>query len=142
MACQSRYNPIVFRTTLTPSQELYYRRTRRQDIDLITDIRLYPKDGQPESNDGWHKVETSLRSGLIGIPPLYLWYKTSKTAGDMTPAEKANLITELDVLYGEDIPWYGFEKIEPATLPKRSNVKSTWITYRTGVKSEPTFMNC
>ena len=115
---------------------MYYRRTRRQDINLIIDIRLYPKDQQPESMHGWHKVPLSVRSGLIGVPPLFLWYKTGQTAGEMSPEEKANAITELDVLYGEDIPWYGFEKLEPATLPEGRNVEATWITYRRGVKRQ------
>jgi len=54
----------------------------------------------------------------------------------MSPEEKANIITELDVLYGEDIPWYGFEKLEPATLPEGGKVEATWITYRRGVKRQ------
>lgn len=54
----------------------------------------------------------------------------------MSPEEKANIITELDVLYGEDTPWYGFEKLEPSTIAQRGNVEATWITYRRGVKSK------
>lgn len=53
----------------------------------------------------------------------------------MTSEERENIITELDVLYGVDIPWYGFEKLEPATFPQGPKVESTWITYRRGVKS-------
>ena len=86
--------------------------------------------------EGWQKVATSVRSGLRGTPPLYLWYKLGKIAGDMTAEQKANIITELDVLYGEDVPWYGFEKLEPATLLKHRNLEPTWVTYRRGVKSE------
>jgi hypothetical protein len=77
-----------------------------------------------------------VRAGLGALPPLYLWYKVGKTAGDMTAEEKANIITELDVLYGEDVPWYGFEKLEPATLPKHKRLEATWITYKRGVKSK------
>lgn len=54
----------------------------------------------------------------------------------MTAEEKAKIITELDVLYGEDTPWYGFEKIEPPTLSERKNTESTWITFRRGVKGK------
>jgi len=124
-------------STLSRLKELYYRRTRRQDIGLITEIHLYPKDKKPEeTGDGrWHQVPTSVRSGLIGVPPLFLWYKTGKTGVDMTPEERGNVITELDVLYGADIPWYGFEKLEPPTLPQVPKVEPTWITYRRGVKS-------
>lgn len=70
----------------------------------------------------------------MGSPPLYLWYQLGKTSGEMTAAERANLVTELDVLYGDDIPWYGFEKLEPATLLHRKDVESTWLTMRRGVK--------
>ena len=74
-------------------------------------------------------------------PPLFLWYKVGKTAAEMTPEEKANIITEIDVLWGDDIPWYGFEKLSPPTMEKRDKILSTWITYRRGVKSRlPTYL--
>ena len=69
-------------------------------------------------------------------PPLYLWYKTGKTAADMTAEEKNNLITELDVLWGDDTPWYGFEKLEPPTMEPKGQVQSTRLTFRRGVKSK------
>lgn len=116
------------------AQNVYYRRTRRQDIDLITDIRLLPEKEQPKPLDGWHQAHTSLRAGVLRIPPLFIWYKTGKTAGQMTSEEKAHIITELDVIYGKDVPWYGFEKLEPATLPEKGRVEATWLTYRRGVK--------
>ncbi|KAJ3496764.1 hypothetical protein NLJ89_g10439 [Agrocybe chaxingu] len=116
---------------------IYYRRTRRQDIDLVTDIKLFGANEGPESLEGWHKAETSLRAGIRGLAPLFLWYKTGKNAGDMTPEEKANIITELDILYGEDVPWYGFEKIEPPTIAQGKRVEATWITYRRGVRVPP-----
>jgi hypothetical protein len=117
-----------------PNQNIYYRRTRRQDINLITNIRLLPEQEQLDSQQGWHKVATSLRAGLYKAPPLYLWYRVGKTAAEMTAQERAQLVTELDVLYGEDVPWYGFEKLEPATTPENGRVEATWLTYRRGVK--------
>jgi hypothetical protein len=54
----------------------------------------------------------------------------------MTTEERAQIITEIDILYGEDVPWYGFEKLEPATMPETSKVEATWLTYRRGVKGE------
>ncbi|KAF8643188.1 hypothetical protein AX16_009173 [Volvariella volvacea WC 439] len=115
---------------------VYYRRTRRRDVKLITDIVLLPEDEQPEG-DGWEKAETSLRAGVLRAPPLYLWYRLGKTAAEMNTEEKANLITELDVLAGEDVPWYGFEKLEPATTLPQDNRLSVWLTYRRGVKIPP-----
>ncbi|TFK39994.1 Metallo-dependent phosphatase-like protein [Crucibulum laeve] len=116
---------------------IYYRRTRRQDINLITNIRLLPDREEPYPIDNWHQAKLSLRSGLFRVPPLYLWYKTGKTAAEMTAEEKANIITELDILYGEDVPWYGFEKLEPPTMQEKGRVEATWLTYRRGVKVPP-----
>ncbi|KAJ7043577.1 Metallo-dependent phosphatase-like protein [Mycena alexandri] len=117
---------------------IFYRRTRRQDVNLITDIKLYPdSEGPPPSeSEVWTKVPLSMRAGMKGAP-LYLWYKIGKTSNDMTAEERANIITELDLLYGNDIPWYGFEKIEPATMIHRGDVESTWLTMRRGVKTPP-----
>ncbi|KAJ7224240.1 Metallo-dependent phosphatase-like protein [Mycena pura] len=115
---------------------IYYRRTRRQDVNLITDIKLYP-DSEPPPSDEWKKVPVSLRSGISRSPPLYLWYRLGKTSAEMTPAERSSIITELDVLYGDDIPWYGFEKLEPATMLLQGNMQSAWLTMRRGVKLPP-----
>lgn len=53
----------------------------------------------------------------------------------MTAEEKSELITELDVLYGDGQPWFGFDKLAPPTTEaqpgRRENV---WLTYRRGVK--------
>ncbi|KAJ6610238.1 Metallo-dependent phosphatase-like protein [Mycena sp. CBHHK59/15] len=116
---------------------IYYRRTRRQDVNLITDIKLYPESESPLPTDSWKKAPLSLRSGVMGVPPLYLWYRVGKTSGDMTAEERQNIVTELDVLYGDDIPWYGFEKLEPATMLHRRSEESTWLTMRRGVKPPP-----
>lgn len=116
------------------NQNIYYRRTRRQDINLITDIRLLPEREELDHQEGWRKVALSLRTGIYKAPPLFLWYRIGKTAAEMTAEERAQLITELDILYGEDVPWYGFEKVEPATMPQRGKVEATWLTYRRGVK--------
>ncbi|PPR01694.1 hypothetical protein CVT24_001522 [Panaeolus cyanescens] len=116
---------------------IYYRRTRRMDVKLITDIQLLGKDELPNESGNWEKAKTSIHAGLRGIPPMYLWYKLGKTAGEMTADDKANIITELDILYGEDVPWYGFEKLEPPTLHQGKRVEATWITYRRGVKVPP-----
>lgn len=107
------------------------------DVDLITEIKLLPKDETPSTNpetDHWHKVKTSLRAGVLRQPPLYLWYKTGKSLGGMTAEEKRDIITEIDVLYGDDVPWYGFETLEPPTMPQSGKIQSTRLTYRRGVK--------
>lgn len=118
-------------------QHIYYRRTRRLDVPLITELKLLPEGEEPQSMSSvWHKVPRSTRAGAMSLPPQFLWYKAEKTAREMTDAERKNdLITEIDVLFGEDVPWYGFEKLSPPTTPEIKNKRqSTYITFRQGVK--------
>lgn len=119
------------------SQYIYYRRTRRLDVDLINDIVLLPKDEEPTTQENWQQVPTSLRNGVPRAAPLYLWYKLGPRMSYLSSDEKTNLITELDVLFGGDRPWYGFERFDPPTTEgKEGHVESAWITYRRGVKRE------
>jgi hypothetical protein len=60
----------------------------------------------------------------------------------MSATEKANIITELDILYGQDVPWYGFEKFQPPTLPANAKYDATWLTYRRGVKGTSSGLFC
>ncbi|KIJ20637.1 hypothetical protein PAXINDRAFT_165536 [Paxillus involutus ATCC 200175] len=118
---------------------IYYRRTRRLDIPLVTDLQLLPAGEEPTPlTDPWFKVEHSIRDGVLRAEPLFLWYKTGKTATEMSAEEKNNIITEIDVLFGEDRPWYGFEKLPPAVTPeKEGRLESVYVTYRRGVKPVP-----
>lgn len=103
---------------------------------LIDDILLLGDNESPPDSEGWTKSSTSLRRGVIRVEPLYLWYHTSKTSAEMSADEKANIITELDIIYGDDMPWYGFERIEPMTLPS-AKFENTWLTIRRGIKPPP-----
>lgn len=117
-------------------QNIYYRRTRRLDIPLITDLQLLPPGEVPTPlTDPWVKVEHSIRDGIMRAEPLFLWYKTGKTMQQMSAEEKNSIITEIDVLFGEDRAWYGFEKLEPPVTPeKEDRIASVHVTYRKGVK--------
>jgi hypothetical protein len=118
-------------------QHLYYRRTRRLDVPLITELRLLPEGEEPQSMSTiWRKVPRSTRTGTTGLPPQFLWYKAEKTALEMSEDERKNeLITELDATFGEDVPWFGFEKLNPPTTPHVQNKwTSAYITFRRGVK--------
>ncbi|KAJ8095182.1 Phosphatase dcr2 [Marasmius tenuissimus] len=116
---------------------IYYRRTRRQDIKLVTNITILPENTEPWPVEGWQKASTSLRSGWRA-PPVFLWYQATKSAAEMTSQERNSMITEIDLLFGDDVPWYGFEKVEPPTLEgEPGKVESTWITVRRGVKIPP-----
>lgn len=98
-------------------------------------MMLLPSGEEPPSGDSWYKVKRSIRDGVVRTDPLYLWYKTGKTLGEMGTEEKQQIITEIDVLYGEDRPWYGFEKVEPpVTSPKVDMIEGVYVTYRRGVK--------
>ncbi|KAI0917949.1 hypothetical protein AcV5_002750 [Taiwanofungus camphoratus] len=117
---------------------IYYRRTRRHDIPLVTDLRILPDKETPSPfSDAWHKVSRSISPAG---EKLYLWYKTEKTLAQMSANEQQNeLVTELDVLFGDDQPWYGFEKLDRPVLEQKAIIKreSVWITYRKGVKPPP-----
>ena len=55
----------------------------------------------------------------------------------MTEAErKNNIVTEIDVLFGKDQPWYGFDKVEHAAYDGVGRAEPVWVTYRKGVKRE------
>ncbi|EPT01283.1 hypothetical protein FOMPIDRAFT_1023369 [Fomitopsis schrenkii] len=120
------------------NMNIYYRRTRRHDIPLVTEFRVLPGSETPTPlSDAWHKVSRSISpSG----DTLYLWYKTERTLAQMTASQRQQqLITELDVLFGDDDPWYGFEKINPPLQESKTIVQreSVWLTYRRGVQPPP-----
>jgi hypothetical protein len=53
----------------------------------------------------------------------------------MSATEAEKLVTELDVLYGEDIPWYGFTALTPPTTEEHENhVEKVSLTIRKGVQ--------
>ena len=55
---------------------------------------------------------------------------------NLSADEKKEIITEIDVLFGDDQPWYGFEELLPSVIPgQEGHVETSWITYRRGVKS-------
>ncbi|EJD07471.1 Metallo-dependent phosphatase [Fomitiporia mediterranea MF3/22] len=117
---------------------IYYRRSRRLDVDLVNDIVLLPKGEEPTTQDNWRKVDVSVRDGVPRAPPLFLWYKLGPRMSYLSTEEKSNLITELDVLFGDDRPWYGFEKLDPPTTEGREgHLDTAWLTYRRGVKRPP-----
>jgi hypothetical protein len=112
---------------------VHYRRTRRLDIPLITDIKILAEHDTPSPfSASWNKVAKP-------VSPrgrkLYLWYLTGKTLSEMSIEEKQNLITEIDVTYGDDVPWYGFERIQPAAAERDASkgFESVSLTIRRGV---------
>src|ERR1700761_1691643 len=120
-------------------QNIYYRRSRRLDIPLINNITLLPKDIEPNTDaDSWQKVPISIRDGVIGATPLFLWYHLGPPLRELSgPADKNKLVTELDVLFGESKPFWGFERLEtPINEGKEGKLDPVWLTYRRGVTGE------
>jgi len=126
--------PLAGYLTPTAVQLLYYRRTRRQDVPLISDIVLLPPGVTPSGDGDWVKASRSLRDGVVRSSPLFLWYLKGKTLQDISEVERQSLITELDVVYGDGDPWYGFERLSPPTTEGSTRDESVSITMRRGVK--------
>ncbi|KAI0689492.1 Metallo-dependent phosphatase [Cytidiella melzeri] len=116
---------------------VHYRRTRRLDIPLVTDIMVLPEHETPSPfSPSWTKVSKAVSPRG---QKRYLWYLTGKTLGEMTNEEKRNLITEIDVTFGDDVPWYGFERLQPPVADKDESHKleAVALTIRRGVKEPP-----
>lgn len=106
---------------------VHYRRTRRLDAPLITDI-LFLQDGQTPP-DGinlseYTKAQGNWNDGVWPKRPiLNAWYKTrapnqpglsieelhTRTAPSVNTLD-SEIITELDVLYGDGPPFWGFQR--------------------------------
>ena len=98
---------------------------------------LLPKDEEPTTQGDWRKVDLSIRDGVPKTPQLFLWYKMGPRMSYLSEDDKSNLITELDVTFGDDRPWYGFGRLSPPTIEGVENrVDSAWLTIRRGTKSK------
>ncbi|EJD43821.1 Metallo-dependent phosphatase [Auricularia subglabra TFB-10046 SS5] len=114
---------------------IYYRRTRRFDVPLITDIKILPVGGESELEDlsSWKRTSTSLRDGVPGAAKLYLWYKIGPTLQEYHNGNAtSNLVTEVDVLYGDGPAWYGFQKLPTPITEGKGKDGPVWLTYRKG----------
>lgn len=158
-------------TCVTAAQNVYYRRTRRFDAPLITDLLLLPDSAAPPGDVNlteYTQAEGDFRDGVYPKrQKMRLWYKTRQgnTEG-MTRVGRYNvregrsnwwqwdsesddsnedsdsdsalsdettmsddqsskeIITELDILYGEQQPFFGFERVKNGpVLPKDSGNK-------------------
>lgn len=120
---------------------VYYRRTRRLDVPLITQLRTAPHplpDTLKSDLDGWTMAEGDLRSGLWpSQDELRLYYKTRKQSGHLGPRQAVlgdDIITELDVVFGDDEPFYGFERVQGEKIveAKEGKWESVALAYRRG----------
>jgi hypothetical protein len=126
---------------------IFYRRTRRLDVPLITDLRVVPEP-VPEtlSSDleGWTQAEGDLHDGIWpSQPTMRLWYKVTdqsllldgKRQG-MTSEDQ--IITELDIVYGDAEPFFGFQRVQGGKVldEKAGKWESVDLAYRRGNPSE------
>lgn len=103
---------------------IFYRRSRRRDVQNVVELKLVERGETPPTaggNKGWHRVKTGLRSKTVrlmsGDKALHLYYRTitpaqrqAQTSGLWKKEEgKGESITELDLIYGDNPPWPGFQ---------------------------------
>lgn len=124
---------------------MYYRRTRRLDVPLITAIRLLPEP-PPETLsaelEGWVKSDGNLHSGVWpSQEELRIWYKTRdqdwvrrEKRQEEVSYEYGEVITEVDVVYGDDQPFFGFERVQggKVTEGKEGRWESVDLAFRRG----------
>jgi hypothetical protein len=128
-------------TTCAVPSELMLRRSANWQI--VSELRLLPKDGEgalPDRNS-WYSAGTSIRDGVPGQPPLYLWWKLGPTLRQLNQNETRNLITELDVVYGAGNPMYGFQTLDPDVTAGR-DVNPVRIAFRRGPPCKPCTCPC
>jgi hypothetical protein len=127
---------------------VYYRRTRRLDVPLISDIRVVPEpppDNMTDLLKGWTKAEGDLHSGVWpSQSEMRIWYRTEdqdwtfRKRQEEVSYDYVKFITEMDVVYGDDEPFYGFQKVEggPIIQSKEGRWESVNLSYRKGTYSE------
>ncbi|KAH9926297.1 Metallo-dependent phosphatase [Epithele typhae] len=131
-----RVGPNLKQEVSLKSLNVYYRRTRRHDIPLVTELSILPENQTPPAGStGWLRVDHPINPKGA---KRYLWYKAAKAWKDMSEGERKNdVVTEIDVLFGSDTTWYGFEKVDQATFDGDGKTEPVWLTHRKGVHSPP-----
>jgi len=103
---------------------IYYRRSRRLDVPLITEIRIVDEGDElslPDNGKIWHEAEGSLTDGIYPrVKNRRLWYTTQKPYANATEDEELDkVITELDLVYGDSEPFWGFDRVDGLIYPGR-----------------------
>jgi hypothetical protein len=129
---------------------IFYRRTRRFDVPLIDSILLLEDGASPPSSVDLSKYKQASGDFRSGVWPrkkaLRLWYKTreperpgaSKTDlkhkivewdeidDDAAVDGDGEIITELDVLYGDGRPYFGYQRVLNGPIMKANGKR--WDT--------------
>lgn len=125
---------------------VYYRRTRRLDVPLVTDLRVVPEP-VPETLksdlEGWTQAKGDLHDGIWPAQPVMrLWYRV---ADQSTLWKKQGIVgneqivTELDIVYGDAEPFYEFTRVMGGKVldEKPGKWESVDLAYRKGNPGEP-----
>lgn len=113
---------------------VWYRRTRRLDVPVITNLQVLPNP--PPDNldlDGWTLAHGELHAGVSSQEDLRLWYKTRSQSA--IASSKDEIITEISLHYGDDEPFFGFHRVNggmvtPADV--KGKYESVDIVWRRG----------
>lgn len=129
------------------------------DVALISDLRIVPEPA-PENMaaelEGWTKAEGDLHSGVWPKKPeLRLWYKTKEQMWDgwrgrsnradgvgseaaRQYIDDADIITEVDVVYGDGPAFYGFERVAGGKImeAEAQRWESVDLAFRRGTPCE------
>jgi hypothetical protein len=119
---------------------VYYRRTRRLDVPLITDLRVVPEpvpDTLASGLEGWTSAKGDLHDGIWPAQPVMrLWYKLSDQSARKRQgiAEDDQIITELDIVYGDSEPFFGFQRVQGGKVldEKAGKWESVDLAFRKG----------
>lgn len=120
----------------------YYRRTRRLDVPLITDLRVV-QEPVPETLasdlDGWTQAKGDLHDGIWpSQPTMRLWYKVADQSSLREKRQglsgDGQIITELDIVYGDAEPFFGFQRVQGGKVldEKAGKWESVDLAYRRG----------
>ncbi|CAK9785592.1 Metallo-dependent phosphatase [Cutaneotrichosporon oleaginosum] len=117
-------NDLNHRTSVT-FLYLYYRRTRRLDVALVTDLQIVADPPPAELlADGWVQAHGSLHTDVFLKPKLRLLYKTG-------PGEH---VTEVMPHFGDGPPFFGFQRARGGKVveAKAGQWDSVDVVYRKG----------
>ncbi|ODO07841.1 hypothetical protein I350_03420 [Cryptococcus amylolentus CBS 6273] len=138
---------------------IYYRRTRRLDTKLITDIRIVEHPPSAEDQAILDAEEWMLASGDLhnGVWPSHnemrIWYKLgdqswgdwkrhqgrqddteSEDQQDLVDWSYGDFINEIDIIYGDDDPFFAFKRVTggPVMRAEQGRWDSVDIALRKG----------
>ncbi|CDZ97861.1 Predicted DNA repair exonuclease SIA1 [Phaffia rhodozyma] len=127
---------------------IYYRRSRRFDVPYITSLKIIPSSGPPPPSYTKSTGDDLTSGSWPALSGLSLAYKLQAVPGafdglddsiqDEAEFQEADVITEIDILWGDASPWWGFKRIEPPIKEGTKRFPETQsLVVRMGIKPLP-----